>query len=176
MKAHESGRLTDSVSAAAEMLNQLRGSLYGYAFLLCGQPDEAEDLVQEAFARVLAAHTTLTSVRSPAAYLRRSVTNVFLERGRRTTLWNRRLPALFSPLRLRDPADDVAMRDQVDRGLRRLSNRQRAAIVLRYYADLDFAEIGQVLGCPATSARSLTARGLSRMRVNLNTDDGGRQS
>lgn len=61
------------------------------------------------------------------------------------------------------PAELVELRD----ALGRLSARRRAAVVLRYYEDLTFEEIGAVLGCETATARSLVHRGLGQLRKVL---------
>lgn len=52
-----------------------------------------------------------------------------------------------------------------------LPRRQRAALVLRFYEDLSFAEIATTLDCAEPTARSLVHRGLAVLRANLTTTD-----
>ncbi len=54
--------------------------------------------------------------------------------------------------------------DETWEALRRLPDRQRAAIVLRFYEDLPEAEIARVLGCRPGTVKSLIHRGLARVR------------
>jgi RNA polymerase sigma factor (sigma-70 family) len=63
------------------------------------------------------------------------------------------------------------LRDQLNRAMRRLTPRQRAAVVLRYYDDLSFADIAVLLDCPAATARSLVGRGLRQLRIIIDDED-----
>lgn len=64
-----------------------------------------------------------------------------------------------------DVEESVEARDATVRLLRTLGERQRAAVVLRFYLALDDSEIGQVLGCRQATVRSLVSRGLAAMRA-----------
>lgn len=167
VRGRDAGLAAARGPVVADLVDRFQAPLCRYAYLLCGDAAEAEDLVQEVFARLLTGECEPAEIHHPVSYLQRSVTNLFLERGRRSSLWTRRVSGLFARSSVDDLADAAATRDQVRRGLRLLSERQRAVIVLRYYLDLGYEEIGQVLGCPATTARSLTMRALKRMRVSL---------
>jgi RNA polymerase sigma factor (sigma-70 family) len=66
-----------------------------------------------------------------------------------------------------DHADRIADADRLAQLLAALSRSQRAAIVLRFYEDLDDGEIAQVLGCAAGTVRSHISRGLGALRVQI---------
>jgi RNA polymerase sigma factor (sigma-70 family) len=70
---------------------------------------------------------------------------------------------------LSDGADERAERDAMIRRLAGLPRKQRAAVVLRYYAGLPDAEIAAVLGCRATTVRSQIHRALATLRIDLTT-------
>lgn len=55
----------------------------------------------------------------------------------------------------------------IDASIRRLPGRQRAAVYLRYYEELDYAEMAEVLGMPQVTIRSLVHRGLKRLAADL---------
>jgi RNA polymerase sigma factor (sigma-70 family) len=102
----------------------------------------------------------------PHAYVRRMVVNEYLS-------WRRRL-ARTSPraevaedVPVGDGSDERAARDAMIRRLARLPRRQRAAVVLRYYAGLPDAEIAVELGCRVTTVRSQISRALATLRVDL---------
>jgi RNA polymerase sigma factor (sigma-70 family) len=71
-----------------------------------------------------------------------------------------------------DHADAVATADALWRACGRLPRRQRAALVLRYYEDLDYNQIAAVLGCTVGTARSHVHRALDALRVELSRRDG----
>lgn len=136
------------------------------AYLLTGNHSTAEDLVQEAFVRVFGRFRDLRDPGSFEWYLRRTVVNLANSHFRRLRtereyLRRRRVePALPS-------MPDLAARDEMWRALQRLSQRQRAAIVLRFYEDLPEAVTAEVLQCPVGTVKSLVSRGLARLRSEV---------
>lgn len=130
------------------------------AFLLTGGSPVAEELVQEAFLRV---HARWSRIDHPSAYLRQAVVHATASHRRRADLEQRkgieyRPEAEDEPENLRRPVDDL--RDAVSR----LPDRQRAAVVLRYYEDLSDAEIAEALGCRVPAVKSLLHRALKDLR------------
>src|SRR5512138_3977121 len=87
-------RLTGGWRGALEELLSTRGqALKRYAFLLCGDDDEADDLVQTALVKVLARVTT-PPARSVEAFVKRVIANEYLDRMRARRTWLRHLPRL----------------------------------------------------------------------------------
>lgn len=124
------------------------------AFLLTGSPEVAQDVVQDAFVSV---HRAWSRVREPRAYLRRAVVNACTSHHRRT-FRERRANASSSPETVDLGADELF--DVLDA----LPARQRAAIVLRYWHDLDERDIADALGCRAGTVGSLLHRAVARLR------------
>jgi RNA polymerase sigma-70 factor (ECF subfamily) len=121
------------------------------AHALLGDREHARDAVQEAFARALRQRRKLRSVDSLEAWMWRTVTNVCLdERRRRHPLPVDRLPeGVAAPA----PAEP-----ELRAAVARLPERQRLALFLRHYADLDYERIAEVLGVDrGTVAASLHA-------------------
>ena len=129
------------------------------AFCLSGSNDRAEDLVQETVARSV---RRIGTVRDPGNYLRTTLVNVWRSEQRRRAIRMRALPGSPSPASDM-PRDLVEFRDV----LLALPTRQRAAVVLRYVADLDDADIAGILKCRQATVRSLVKRGLDRLRNDL---------
>jgi RNA polymerase sigma-70 factor (sigma-E family) len=126
------------------------------ATLLVRSSDVALDLVQDCFVRI---HARWDRIDDPPAYLRRSVANACHSHHRR----ERRLRAL----RLR-PADPVELgADELGDALAALPDRQRQAVVLRFYAGLPDADIAAALGCRVGTVASLIHRGLAALREVL---------
>ncbi len=135
------------------------------ATLLTGDQGRAEDAVSEAFARVFV-QWRKGRVEDVRPYLRRAVVNQVRNGARRGLLERREAVRLHGDDRgARAQADDVVERDEVTRLLARLPARQRAAIVLRYYADMPEAQVAEALGCPVGTVKSLVSRGLARLRL-----------
>jgi len=70
-----------------------------------------------------------------------------------------------------DAQHELAIRDQLDRGFRRLSPDQRAVIVLRHYLGLSLAESADVLGIPLGTMQSRLSRATQAMRAALEADE-----
>jgi RNA polymerase sigma-70 factor (sigma-E family) len=134
------------------------------AYLLTGDQALAEDLVQEAFVRLAGRFVDLRNPDAFPAYLRKTVVNLTRMHYRR-----RRLERAYLDRQRREPppdsADpDVDTRQHVKQALLRLTPRQRAALVLRFYEDLPEAQIAEILGCRPGTVKSLLARGLEALR------------
>jgi RNA polymerase sigma-70 factor (sigma-E family) len=140
------------------------GALAGLARLLAADADAAEDLLQVVLLRAWRSWRRVRHAESPEAYLRKIMVNAAVSGWRRG--WRAELPA--DPLPEVPTADQyraVADRDYLIRAVRGLPPRQRAAIVLRYFSDLDDAEIADALGCSVSTVRSQISRALTSLRV-----------
>ncbi len=138
------------------------------AYLLTGDRELAEDLMQEAFVKV-ARH--LGHLRNPdgfEAYLRRTVVNLANSQFRRRRLERTHLERERSLARPNQAADErVEDRDSLRGALMALPVRQRSAIALRYYLDLPEAEIADLLGCRVGAVKALLHRGLDSLRAGV---------
>ena len=134
------------------------------ATFLVGRSEVAEELVQDAFVRVA---PKLSYVEAPAAYLRVAVVNACRS-------WQRKQGRERSALSVLAGDRDQAVSDrpcELGDALARLRERQRAAIVLRYWEDLPEVEIAALLGCRPGTVKSLLSRGLAALRDELGDDD-----
>lgn len=123
------------------------------AHLLTGSNEVAEEVVQESFIRL---YRNWDRADEPGAYLRTVVVN-------RCRTWQRRqaLERAHLPHPSARTVDQEA-REMLD-ALARLGSRQRAALVLRFYADLSEADAARILGCRPGTVKSLVHRGLRRL-------------
>lgn len=117
------------------------------AYLLTGDHGLAEDLVQDAFVRVIGRFGQLRDEIGFDAYLRRTVVNL----------------SCGTHPRRRAEGDGREEGDELWRRLGSVAPRQRAALVLRYFEDLSDEQAAQVLGCSTRALRSLTSRGLQAL-------------
>ncbi|MDW5327791.1 SigE family RNA polymerase sigma factor [Plantactinospora sp. KLBMP9567] len=144
-------------------------ALLRYAVMLTGDPHLAQDLVQETMVRVQLNWRRVARADAPERYVRRMLTNQYLDWQRGS--WVRRVLLRAEPdeaLAVRvDHAETTVERDQVWNWLSRLPRRQRAALVLRYYEDLPDAEIAEVLGCAVGTVRSAISRALATLRAEF---------
>jgi RNA polymerase sigma-70 factor (sigma-E family) len=124
----------------------------------------AEDLVQEAFARLAARFPELRDPDAFGAYLRTTVTNLARSHFRRLSVERSFLEREVAMQTTgRGPESHLEVWD----ALLRLPPRQRAAIALRYYEDLSVDQVAAVLGCPAGTVKSLASRGIAQLRKEL---------
>ncbi|HEX9354891.1 MAG TPA: SigE family RNA polymerase sigma factor [Streptosporangiaceae bacterium] len=144
------------------------------AVLLTGDWHAAQDLVQESLVRLYRAWPKLRLDGDPDAYLRRIMVNTHRSWWR--ARWRRETPAGELPdAVIADFADGQAFAALVRQALQALPRRQRAAVVLRYCADLPEAEVADLLGCSVGTVKTHTHRGLRALRENLEEDRYGRQ-
>ncbi|MCF2528813.1 SigE family RNA polymerase sigma factor [Yinghuangia soli] len=149
-----------------------RDHLVRVAVLLTGDRHQAEDLVQAALVRVWPKWRRVSRGENVDAYVRRVLTSTFLNWRRR--LWSREHPTdVHADAGLLDRADGGDAYAVVDNAgvllpaLRRLPPRQRAVVVLRYYADLGEAEVAETLGCSVGTVKSQAHKGLKALREEL---------
>jgi RNA polymerase sigma-70 factor (sigma-E family) len=136
------------------------------AFLLTGDRALAEDLVQEAFARLVGRMRHLREPDAFGAYLRRTIVNLGTSHFRHRRVERAYLERLAWRREVETNPNaelDEAMHD----ALLRLPERQRAAIVLRFYEDLSDVQTAEVLRCSPGTARSLVSRGMKTLRAEL---------
>jgi RNA polymerase sigma-70 factor (sigma-E family) len=126
------------------------------AYLITGDRTAAEELTQDAF---VAVHRNWSRATNPPAYLRTAVVNACRSWGRRKVLERDRRPA--------PPEPTLMVADELWDTLRTLPERQRTAVVLRFYEDLPDREIAEVLGCREGTVRTLVHRGLAALRGEL---------
>jgi RNA polymerase sigma-70 factor (sigma-E family) len=139
-------------------------SLYGTAYVLCGDADAAEEIVQDTLARLYPQWDRVIAADAPLAYVRRALVNGFVSRKRRPAsrelgLWE--IPDGPSGL---DVGDEVTSRALLMQMLGELPARQRAALVMHYLYDMVDADIAATLGCRQATVRSLRNRGIATVR------------
>lgn len=137
------------------------------AYLLCGNKERAEDAVAEAFVRVYR-QMGRGPIHHPKAYLRRAVVNEVNSRFRRLAIERREAAKRSGDDRGARSADEaLADHDEVFTALRQLSERQRTAVVLRFYEDLPEKAIAEAMGVSIGTVKSTLSRGMERLRTLL---------
>jgi RNA polymerase sigma-70 factor (sigma-E family) len=139
------------------------------AFLITGDRALAEDLVQDAFIKMAGRLVHLRDPDAFGAYLRRTVVNLANSHFR-----HRKVERGYVERQGRQPSQegvehDLDTREDLWRRLQRLSERQRAAIVLRVYEDLSEQRVAEILQCRVGTVKSLVSRGLALLRADLQT-------
>ncbi|MER7004507.1 SigE family RNA polymerase sigma factor [Dactylosporangium sp. NPDC000555] len=155
-----------------DYVRQRGAALVRLGRLLTGDRHQGEDLVQEVLARAFVRWDRITAD-PPEPYLRRMLVNAAISRWR---LASNREVAVAEPQDvpgLRDLGAEAAERDATWRLIRALPPKQRAAVVLRYYEDLDDAAIAALLNCSRETVRSQVKRALDTLRTRLAKEESG---
>lgn len=153
--------------AFAELFHDHYPRVMRLAHLHCGDRARAEDAVAEAMAKVFV-RWRAGRVEHVGAYLRRAVVNEILQDVRRRASADRARARSGGDVRgVRDATEDLADRDELVMALQRLPDRQRLAVVLRYYEQLTEGETAEVMGIGVGGVKSQTSRGLARLRDEL---------
>jgi RNA polymerase sigma-70 factor (sigma-E family) len=143
--------------------------LLRFAYLVTGSQHAAEDALQTALTRALERWSAVSRARDPDAYVRRMVVNAHISAWRRTGA--REL--VTDEVRGGESGDLAALlsdRDDLWRRCLALPPRQRAALVLRFYEDLDYPEVAAALGVGEATARSHVHRALTALRQQQEED------
>ncbi len=163
------GRVSDPADFDA-LYSTFAGRAMKLAGLLCGHRERAEDAVAEAFVLVLPRWQAGVVVEF-WPYLRTAVVNQLRGLARRDDTaerWRQR-SQLTEPMTSTDAV--VVERDHVAQLLRELPERQRLAVVLRFFEDLSEIDTAAVMGCSVGTVKSATSRGVARLREVLDTEE-----
>jgi RNA polymerase sigma-70 factor (sigma-E family) len=141
------------------------------AYLMTGDREVAEDIVQDAFVKL---GGRLAHLRDPNAfepYLRRTVVNLSRSYFRHRQVERSYLTREQAVRPAAPAAGSFEDRELLWAAMGRLSDRQRAAIVLRFYEDLSEADVAEILRCRPGTVKSLVSRGLDVMRQEIRGTD-----
>jgi RNA polymerase sigma-70 factor (sigma-E family) len=145
-------------------------ALLRLAWLLTADTAAAEDLVQESLARTIPRWSSI-GAGAHEAYLRRTIRSVWIDTWRRRRArggWD--LVQVHEMQRSEPMANDSGMEGTPDRltvasALSRLTARQRAVLVLRFYEDQTERETARALGCSVNTVKSQSRHALERLRI-----------
>lgn len=139
--------------------------LVGQLVVATGDLAEAEDAVQEAFARAVNHARTFRNTDNPEAWLRVVAMNVARSRWRRVQRWAGLVPRLAGDASY----DDNTAPDRISllEALKRLPAAQREAIALHHLADLQVSEIAAQLGVPTGTVKARLSRGRAALALLL---------
>jgi RNA polymerase sigma-70 factor (sigma-E family) len=132
------------------------------AYLLCGDPHQADDLVQETITKLYARWARVSQATNVDAYVQTMLVRAFLD-DRRRGWWRVGLFAA-TPERLAPASPPVEEQATVRAALAQVPARQQAVLVLRFLCDLPVTEVAEILGCSPGTVKSQTSHGLDRMR------------
>ncbi|MEV0616376.1 SigE family RNA polymerase sigma factor [Nonomuraea sp. NPDC050404] len=132
------------------------------AYLLTGDAHLAEDLLQSVLAKIVGQWEKLSRGGNPEAYTRKALVNQYIS-------WRRRprpeLPSAEVPERGTSYDEAALDRIVLRQALAKLTPKQRAVIVLRFWEDLTEAQAAEALGCSVGNVKSQTHHALTRLRT-----------
>lgn len=158
------GVMVVDATASFDAFVSARGdALWRSAWLLTGDGQLAEDLVQTALGKSWPSWDRVSATGSFEAYVRRVMFTTYAAWWRRR--WNGERPTEHLPEQpsAADPAD---LRHDLATALAELPRGQRAVVVLRYFEDLSEKQTAEVLGCSVGTVKSQSARALARLRTS----------
>ena len=158
---------TPEAGKVAALYQQHATGALRLAFLITGDRANAEDLVQDAFEKVI---KRLQHVRHPdnfGAYLKRSVVNLAISKGRRSALEERHEETQRDASPLSTPFPNVEDRYLLSQALLALPYQQRLIVVLRIYEDLSEKEVGRMLKLSPAAVRSSLHRATTSLRRHM---------
>lgn len=132
------------------------------AWLLTGDAEAAQDLVQAALVKAFVAWPRIREAEA-LAYTRRVLVNENIDRWRRTRQ-EASIPDATAAAVVPSATAVVDDRDQIIRMLAQLPRQQRKVIVLRYYADMSESATAAALGISLGAVKSATSRGVAKLR------------
>jgi RNA polymerase sigma-70 factor, ECF subfamily len=167
--------------AAFDALVEAYGArLYGYFYRLTGCREDAEDLLQEVFIRVVRMIDRYKDEGRFDGWIFRIATNLVRDRVRRSRssrsagidVRGRAVPepdalAGYADPTMGEPGDGLQQAEQIDRlqqALERLPAAEREVILLRHFSQLSFRDIAETMGTPLGTALARAHRGLARLR------------
>jgi RNA polymerase sigma-70 factor (sigma-E family) len=164
-------RRPDEISAFAELVEWRSQALLRTAYVVLGDHQLAQDLVQEALVKAYVAWPRLRDPADAEAYVRRTIVTTAVSWRRRRSFHEppvERIPEAKNA----DETERLATHEVLWAEVRRLPPGQRAALVLRYYEDLSEAETAEMMGCSVGSVKSQVSAALRKLRDRVGTDSG----
>ena len=141
--------------------------LYGIARNILRDAELAEDATQETLVR---AWRDLPGLRDPErfdAWLYRLLMNACADVGRRRRRWRAEITVVSTEPSELDRVTELADRDELERGLRRLTDPQRSILVLSFYVGLPLNELAAALDIPVGTAKSRLHYAIDALRAAL---------
>lgn len=160
-------------AAFAELFHRYKDLVYKTAYLMLGNAGEAEDVLQEVFLHVHKSLSTFEPSKGAfTTWLHRITVNHCLNRRRKHYLPTISLSqASSASLAERSSSFQTRLEDteMIEQALSRLSERLRVVIILRYYWELSYAEMAQILDIPVGTVKSRLNLALKTMHKEMGT-------
>jgi RNA polymerase sigma factor (sigma-70 family) len=170
------GRNLDRSQELAEICRDHHASMVRFLSIRTGSTEDAKEILQEAYARVLALERPGT-ISLLAGYLWRSAVNLAMDRKRKRTLQERMFRSTVSLAETREVSAEVTVESRerlaiVERAIGELPPRCLEGFVLHVLNGLTFEEVGHEMRISARMAQKHVARALEYLQSCLDTADG----
>ena len=157
--------------------------IYLLAFHYCHNPQDAEDLSQEAWLRAYQAIQTFRGESSFYTWLRRITINCFLNHRRARSFVRRGQDIEVSSLDLVSSAAASSLSsermlhnrillEKLKQALSELTTQQRLIFLLKHYEGMTYEEISEAVGCSTGTAKKSVSRAIAKLRTRLAVADG----
>ncbi len=167
----ETGVETRAPDALGELYDAHGAGLFSYACVLARSRAEAEDAVQETFARIAARAHRLDAVEDMKGYLYATLRNEVFRQRKRWRVWRARDEAAgtlrFEQASFAPGEGPTVNPEALSSALAGLPEEQREAVFLKIWQEMTFAEIGTLLGVPLDTAASRYRYALEKLSRTL---------
>lgn len=155
----------------AEWVAARGSSLLRLAYVLTGSASEAEEIVQEALSRALPRWGRISGLEDPDAYVRRMVVNAHTSAWRRFRRREVPVAQVLDRPPLGGPGPEAEDRVRLWQACLALPADQRVAVVLRFYEQLEYAEIAALTDVREGTVRSRVSRGIATLRERMEQEE-----
>jgi RNA polymerase sigma-70 factor, ECF subfamily len=163
--------------AFALLFEQYKNLVYKTAYLMLGEATEAEDALQEIFVQVYKSLSGFDPGKAKfTTWLYRVTFNYCLNHRRKKRPLTLPLEDMSPALRSEFPGAELAEEEVLQQAIGKLTDRQRAVVILRYFWDLPYAEIAQILDVPLGTVKSRIDLALKTLRKVLEEGESGKGS
>jgi RNA polymerase sigma factor (sigma-70 family) len=154
-------------NVVARLVAERGDALTRYAFYVSGNREDAADLVQDALVKTFGRLRNGFTIESAEGYVRRAILTTQVDRGRRGQRWRRIAHLTATPETRDSTTDGTDLALDLHEELRKLSPRERACLVLRYYEDLKVDDIAATLELSSGTVKRYLSDGLAKMARSL---------
>jgi RNA polymerase sigma-70 factor (ECF subfamily) len=154
--------------AFAILFEQYKNLVYKTAYLMLGESTEAEDTLQEIFVQVYKSLSGFDPAKAAfTTWLYRVTFNYCLNHRRKKRPFTLPLEDISPALKSEFPSARLAEEEVLRQAIGRLTDRQRAVVILRYFWDVPYAEIAQILDIPLGTVKSRLDLALKTLRKDI---------
>lgn len=154
-------------TALVELVRDRGEALVRYAFLLTGDVAAAQDVVQDALVKVFVRLRARPQPEFLEAYVRRTIVTLYIDGYRRRRQWTKVEHLLVEDETRHGPDADAAARLDLHAALATLAPQERAAVVLRYFADLTVPEIADDMGLAQGTVKRYLSNAVGKLEQRL---------